>query len=459
MMRLNLVNPSGKLVLKTNASFPNVVLSNNQEKTITPTKAIQEIVPDYGYDSLSKVTVEAIPDEYIIPEGTKDISSNGVYDVKEFANANVNIPDKKLGTKNITQNGTYKATDDGLDGYSEVEVSVVPASDSIVSFDNFDSRGYPQKAIINKYTTYTDTNKVWDYLLYTSSSQVSEYGNFMLKLKEIIIPNEVTEIGQAVFQGLINLTNINLPNGLKKLGNSALRDCQKLNFDSLPNGLTSIDNYTFYSCYELTLKELPPNLTRIGNSAFQHCKKLALKEIPNTVTFIDMYAFAGCTNLPLEKLPDNLVQLGNSVLNNCANLKMKKLPTNMTTLSGSYAFDSCTSLTEMEMPASIKTLTGSRIFYNCTNLKKVKFHLLANSSNCKIQSEMFSRCSSLITVLLGEIDFVLPLANVNAFASTPIANGTGYIYVKDELVDSYKTANNWSTYANQIKGISEYVEE
>lgn len=121
-MRLNLVNPSGKLVLKTKASFPNVVLSNNQEKTTTPTKAIQELVPDYGYDGLSKVTVEAIPDEYIIPEGTKDITSNGVYNVKEFVNANVNVPDKKLGTKNITQNGTYRATDDGLDGYSEVNV-------------------------------------------------------------------------------------------------------------------------------------------------------------------------------------------------------------------------------------------------------------------------------------------------------------------------------------------------
>lgn len=121
-MRLNLVNPSGKLVLKTKASFPNVVLSNNQEKTITPTKAIQEVVPDYGYDGLSKVTVEAIPDEYIIPDGTKDIASNGVYNVKEFVNANVNVPDKKLGTKSITQNGTYRATDDGLDGYSEVNV-------------------------------------------------------------------------------------------------------------------------------------------------------------------------------------------------------------------------------------------------------------------------------------------------------------------------------------------------
>lgn len=36
-----------------------------QEKTVTPTKAQQTIIPDSGYNALSKVTVEAIPAEYI----------------------------------------------------------------------------------------------------------------------------------------------------------------------------------------------------------------------------------------------------------------------------------------------------------------------------------------------------------------------------------------------------------
>ncbi len=31
----------------------------------------------------------------------------------------------------------------------------------------------------------------------------------------------------------------------------------------------------------------------------------------------------------------------------------------------------------------------------------------------------------------------------------------GYIYVPDELVDAYKTATNWSVFANAIKGLSE----
>lgn len=44
------------------------------------------------------------------------------------------------------------------------------------------------------------------------------------------------------------------------------------------------------------------------------------------------------------------------------------------------------------------------------------------------------------------------LDNANAFLNTPIADGTGYIVINDELVDQLKQAQNWSTYANQIIG-------
>lgn len=60
-----------------------------QEKSTTPTELIQEIIPDENFNGLSKVQVNAIPNEYIIPSGTKDIGTNGIYDVKEFENVNV----------------------------------------------------------------------------------------------------------------------------------------------------------------------------------------------------------------------------------------------------------------------------------------------------------------------------------------------------------------------------------
>ena len=84
---------------------------------------MQQIIADQQYDGLSKVVVNAIPDEYIIPSGDINIIENGTYDVTDKINAIVNIPEKKLGSKIITENGIYKASDDNLDGYSEVEVA------------------------------------------------------------------------------------------------------------------------------------------------------------------------------------------------------------------------------------------------------------------------------------------------------------------------------------------------
>lgn len=67
------------------------------------------------------------------------------------------------------------------------------------------------------------------------------------------------------------------------------------------------------------------------------------------------------------------------------------------------------------------------------------------------------RDSKLETLILRS-EKTTGLQSKNALANTPIASGTGYIYVPKSLVEQYKVATNWSVYAAQIRAIEDYPE-
>ena len=78
-----------------------------------------------------------------------------------------------------------------------------------------------------------------------------------------------------------------------------------------------------------------------------------------------------------------------------------------------------------------------------------------DESIVNIGAYAFAGCESLSVVILRS-STMATLADTNAFESTTIASGTGYIYVPAELVDSYKADSVWSTYADKIRAIEDY---
>ena len=117
---------------------------------------------------------------------------------------------------------------------------------------------------------------------------------------------------------------------------------------------------------------------------------------------------------------------------------------------GSYAFSSCSKLTSVDFPAA--TSISSYAFQACSNLTSVNFPVATS-----IGSYAFSGCSNLTSLILRKSDAICTLSNISAFNNTPIKSGTGYIYVPRVLVDTYKAATNWSTYANQFRALEDYT--
>lgn len=63
------------------------------------------------------------------------------------------------------------------------------------------------------------------------------------------------------------------------------------------DSVTSIGNYAFSGCSGLTSIYIPDSVKTIGNYTFQNCSGLTSVTIGNSVTNLGDYAFAGCTNI------------------------------------------------------------------------------------------------------------------------------------------------------------------
>ena len=137
------------------------------------------------------------------------------------------------------------------------------------------------------------------------------------------------------------IKNIIIGDGITGIGNYTFRGCSALETVSIPSGVKSINDYAFAYCRNLVSADLPDGLEYIGNSAFYETGMKSIV-IPDTVTELGVAAFSYCFNAKTLKISSNLKEIPVGAFSYCEKLKTVEIPDGVTKLV--YAFGGCTDL-------------------------------------------------------------------------------------------------------------------
>lgn len=147
------------------------------------------------------------------------------------------------------------------------------------------------------------------------------------KIKHVVIPDSVTEIGAEAFYDCRHLQEVRLPQAVEKMGTSVFAGCSKLKSVQFPNGLSEVPDYTFSQCTSLEEVVLPDSIATIGTYAFSNTKVPPSILLQGNIKNIKSYAFSSI-NWEELVLPETVEKAGKCALK--AKNRLRKV-----TISGS----------------------------------------------------------------------------------------------------------------------------
>ena len=329
-------------------------------------------------------------------------------------------------------------------------------------------------------------------------------------LKEIILPETMTEIYDNALYKYTALTNVTLPSSLTTIKANAFNGCTALTNITLPQSLITIGKNAFSNCTSLEIGDLSlPNLEILGSGAFNGVKiskisnlgkitavnpensssanlgdKSVLREItlPNTIKTIGNGTFSGYTALETITIESGAsgINVGAGAFSGLPSSTTFNVDLDAFVSLGSNAFNGTSIWNEVTF--TNVTRLDHQVFRGST-ISKIKLPSVETMAAITNYDGIFSYCPNLILVDIGEnctsigadsfgryigtqgnnitvvVRATTPPSLAGALINTTWVYATvGELYVPDASVDAYKAATNWSRYADIIKPLSGYVE-
>ena len=329
-----------------------------------------------------------------------------------------------------------------LDGRLSVEYTIVQAAPSSSSTPEVDDDGNILGTPASNEIFYTSTN---GKIVTPKNNDV--FGGVLLSntydngVGVITFDRPITGVGYAAFQSCSSLTSVTIPDSVTSIGHSAFWYCTSLRSVTIPNSVTYIGNSAFNNCRNLSSVTIPNSVVSIGQSTFESCSGLTSVTIGDSVTEIESYAFRSCSSLTSVTIPDSVTTIGDDAFQYCSSLTSVTIPDSVTTIEWG-TFSGCSSLTSVTIPDSVTTIENSA-FESCAILEKV----VIGSGVKNIDGYAFRYCYVLNDISIkATTPPSIDATSFNDIGTSPI------FYVPTESVEAYKSATNWSEYANYIVG-------
>lgn len=252
----------------------------------------------------------------------------------------------------------------------------------------------------------------------------------------LTIPDTVTSIPDYAFYNCNgnNFQGIEIPNTVEYIGKDAFHFSYRsgdlfVDYNGTVDQWAEIDfggePFSLGGSFKINGNEINSvNLTtatKVQQHAFDGFDNIYNVQIGGSVSSIGYRAFSGCMNLTSVVIGGSVTEIGADAFFSCKRLTSVVIGDNVTTIE-KCAFQHCTSLTSIVIPDTVTSI-GYVAFGNCTMLE---------SFTCKATTPPTIMPSTFLSV---SNDFI--------------------IYVPAESVDAYKSATNWSAYADRIQAIEE----